>query len=83
MKPDLHTFKDLCALTLRVWREAAGFFLSIEVCLLLLVAVAPVAGLFLAFMGEWSAVPCFAFALGYLVARPVLHVKGILGWPFI
>ncbi len=83
MSHEVKTIKEICALTLRVWREAAVLFMSIEVWLLMLVAVSLVAGLFLAFMGEASSLLAFGFSLGYLVARPVLHAKGILKWPFL
>ncbi|GAB2845602.1 hypothetical protein GCM10027277_12180 [Pseudoduganella ginsengisoli] len=66
-----------------VWRQTAGYFKSIEVWLLLLVAVAMVAGVFFAFMLDPRGLLAFGFVLGYLVARPVLHAKGILKWPFL
>jgi hypothetical protein len=45
-------FKDIAALTLRVWREAATFFLSIELGLMLLVVAATVGGVWLAVMHD-------------------------------
>ncbi len=66
-----------------MWREAAGFFFSIELWLMVLVAVATVGGVWLAFMGDARSLLAFGFAIAYMTVRPVLHVKGILKWPFI
>jgi hypothetical protein len=83
MGHDVKTFKQAGTLVLQTWRAAAGFFLSIELLLMLLVAFATVAGIFLAFLGDLRCLLSFGFAGAYLVARPVLHVKRILAWPFI
>lgn len=83
MNSEVKTFKDACVLTARVWRASAGFFKSIEVWLLVLVAIAMVAGVFFAFMLDVRGVLAFGFVLAYFVARPVLHARGILKWPFL
>lgn len=83
MGHDIKTFKEACALFQRVWRDASVFFLSIEVWLMVLVAAATVGGAWLAILGDAWSLPAFAFAIGYPVARTVLHLKRILTWPFI
>lgn len=83
MGHDIKTFREACALLLRVWRDAAAFFLSIELWLMVLVAAATVGGAFLAVMGEAWCLLAFGLAFGYIAARTVLHVKRILSWPFI
>lgn len=77
------TIRDIAALTLRVWREAAAFFLSIELVLMLLVVAATVGGLFLAVMHDAHSLLAFGFAIAYVAARATLHVRRILSWPFI
>jgi hypothetical protein len=67
----------------RVWREAASFFLSIELWLMVLVAAATVGGAWLAVLGDAWSLLAFAFAFGYIATRTVLHMKRILNWPFI
>ena len=76
-------FKDIAALTLRVWREAATFFLSIELGLMLLVVAATVGGVCLAVMHDVHSLLAFGFAIAYVATRVTLHVKRILSWPFI
>jgi hypothetical protein len=83
MGHDIKTIKEAGTLMLRVWREASAFFLSIELCLMVLVAFATVAGVWLAFMGDALFLLAFGFAGGYVVARAVLHMKRLLAWPFI
>ena len=83
MTVEVNTFREACALIARVWRESAGFFKSVEVWLLVLVAVAMVAGVFFAFMLDPRGLLAFGFVLAYLVGRPVLHARGILNWPFL
>lgn len=83
MNREVKTFRDALALVLRACREAAPFFRSIEVWLMVLVAAATVGGFWLAFMGDLRSVVVFGFAIGYLVLRPVLHMKRILAWPFL
>ena len=61
----------------QAWRYAAGFLTSIEVWLMVLVAATTVG------MGDARSLLAIGFAIGYLVLRPVLHAKGILGWPFL
>lgn len=83
MGHDIKTFKEAAALLLRVWREASSFFLSIEFWLMVLVAAAMVGGAWLAVLGDASSLLAFAFAIGYVGTRTVLHLKRILSWPFI
>lgn len=83
MGHDVKTIKEAGALALRVWRQAAGFFLSIELLLMVMVAIATVAGVWLAFMGEVLSLFSFGFAIVYVTTRAVLHAKRILNWPFI
>ena len=80
---DIDTLKQACALTLRVWREAFPFFLSIELWLMVLVAGATVGGLFLAVLHDARSLLAFGFAIGYVALRSVLHVKRIVSWPFV
>jgi len=83
MGHDIKTFREACALLLRVWRDASGFFLSIELWLMVLVAASTVGGAWLAVMGDAWSLGAFAFAFGYVATRTVLHLKRILAWPFI
>ena len=80
---DIQTLKEAGALTLRIWRQALPFFLSIELWLMVLVAVTTVGGLFLAVLHDARSLLAFGFVLGYVGLRSVLHVKRILSWPFI
>lgn len=82
MNTEVKTLRDAIALVLRACRAAAPFFLSIEMWLMVLVAAATVGGFWLAFLGDLRSLLAFGFAAGYLVARPVLHMKRILSWPF-
>jgi len=77
------SLKDIAALTLRTWRQAAAFFLSIELALMLLVAVATVGGVWLAVMHDLHSLLAFGFAIAYVAVRIRLHVKRVLSWPFI
>lgn len=83
MDSQIKKVKQACALTLQVWRAARGFFISIEVWLMVVVAFATVAGCFLAAMGRPSSLLVFGAVIAYLAARPILHYKGILRWPFL
>jgi len=83
MGHDIKTLKEAFDLLRRVWQEASGFFLSIEVWLMVLVAGSVVGGALLAVMGDGWSLVAFAFAFGYIAARTVLHLKRILAWPFI
>jgi len=76
-------FKDIAVLTLRIWREAAAFFLSIELALMLLVAAATVAGVWLAVLHDAGSLLAFGFVIAYVAARIILHAKRILSWPFL
>jgi hypothetical protein len=80
---NIHTLKDATALLRRVWRNAIPFFLSIELALMVLVAVATVAGVFFAVMGDLRSVLAFGLAITYVGTCLVLHVKRIVNWPFI
>lgn len=83
MGHDIKTFRQAVVLLLRVWREAFGFFISIELWLMVLVAAATVGGAWLAVMGSAWSLLAFGFASGYIGTRTVLHVRRILSWPFI
>jgi hypothetical protein len=83
MGHNIHTLKEARALALRVWRDAATFFLSIELALMVLVAATTVGGVFLAVMGDLRSLLCFGFAIAYVATRSVLHVRRKLSWPFI
>ena len=83
MRHQIKTLREASALTLRVWRESIYFFLSIELWLMVLVAAATVAGVWLAAMGDARSLLAFGFAIAYVVTRTILHVKRIVTWPFI
>ena len=83
MKHNIHTLKEAGALALQIWREAARFFLSIELALMVLVAAATVAGVWLAVLQDARSLLAFGFAIAYVAVRTVLHVKRKLTWPFI
>ena len=81
--PHHHTFKQAGAVALRTWRNAAPFFLDIELALMVLVAVSTVAGVWLAVMLDARSLLAFGFAVAYLVTRTLPHVQRKLSWPFI
>jgi len=83
MKPQPTSFQEFLSILRQTWRATGVFFASIEVWLMLLMAVLAVAGVWLSFGGELLGPALLATVLAYMVARPVLHIKGILGWPFI
>jgi hypothetical protein len=83
MNHENKNIKEAGMLVLRVWREAASFFLSIELGLMVLVAFATVGGVWLAAMGDARSLLAFGFAIAYVAGRAVLHVKRVLAWPFI
>jgi hypothetical protein len=83
MRRDIKTLKEAGTLTLDVWREALHFFLSIELWLMVLVAGATVGGVWLAVLGDARSLLAFGFAIAYVVARSILHVKRIVSWPFV
>ena len=83
MNEALNTLRAMLALTAGVWRRSAAFFLSVELCLMVGVAFATVAGVWLAIMGDARGLLVGGGALGYLLTRVVLHVNRILAWPFI
>jgi len=83
MGHDIKTIKEAGTLVRRVWREAASFFLSIELWLMVLVAFATVGGVFLAVLGDARCLLAFGFAIAYVVGRAVLHLRRVLAWPFI
>jgi len=74
-----HTVKDI----LKAWQQAAGYFKSIEVGLVLLMAFAMVGGVWLSAMADGRGPLLLATVAAYFIARPILHVKGILSWPFL
>lgn len=83
MQKPVKTPREAFKVTVKTWRQAAPFFASIEVWLMVLVAATTVGGIFLAAMGDVRSLLAIGFAVGYLVVRPVLHAKGILSWPFL
>jgi hypothetical protein len=83
MEKPVKTPQEAIKLIAATWRRAKPFFSSIEVWLMVVVAAAVVVGIFLAAMGDARCLLAIGFAVGYLVARPVLHAKGILSWPFL
>jgi hypothetical protein len=83
MGHDIKTFREAATLMLRVWRESSGFFLSIELWLMVLVAGATVGGAFLAVVGSGWSLLAFGFVVAYVATRTTLHMKRILAWPFI
>ena len=68
---------------IRVWQQSAEYFKSIEVALVLGMAFAMVGGVWLTVLGDARGLILLATVLAYFIARPVLHVKGILSWPFL
>lgn len=68
---------------IRVWQTSAEYFKSIEVALVLGMAFAMVGGVWLTALGDARGLILLATVLVYFIARPVLHVKGILSWPFL
>ncbi|WP_028100948.1 hypothetical protein [Pseudoduganella violaceinigra] len=83
MEKPVKTPGEAIKLVVAAWRLAGPFFASIEVWMMVLVSAATVGGIFLAAMGDVRSLVAIGFALGYLVLRPVLHIKGILSWPFL
>jgi hypothetical protein len=83
MSQEIKNIKEAGALVLRAWREATPFFLSIELLLMVLLSFVTVAGVWLAVMGDARSLLAFGAAGAYLVARPVLHLKRVLAWPFM
>jgi hypothetical protein len=83
MDHDIKTLKQAGTLALHTWRQAAAFFLSIELLLVVLVAFTTVGGVWLAAIGDLRCLLAFGFAGAYLFARVALHRKRILAWPFI
>lgn len=83
MSQEIKNIKEAGALVLRAWRQASPFFLSIELLLMVVVSFLTVAGAWLAVMGDLRCLLAFGAAGAYLTARPVLHVKRVLAWPFM
>ena len=83
MDKPIKSVKELPGLFVQAWCAASGYFKSIEVWLVFVMAGLMVAGLFLAFMGEPGSIAAFLTVIAYFIARPILHVKGILKWPFL
>lgn len=82
MVHDIEFIRKAAAELRQAWCAASGFFLSIELWLMVLAAASMVAGFWLAFMGEPCCLGAFGIALGYAPLRIVLHLKGRLAWPF-
>jgi hypothetical protein len=74
-----YTVEDIIA----VWQKAAKYFQSIEVALVLLMAFVMVGGVWLTAMADGRGLLLLAAVAAYFIARPILHVKGILSWPFL
>ncbi|MGO4475091.1 hypothetical protein AB4Z32_02440 [Massilia sp. 2TAF26] len=83
MSQEIKNIKEAGALVLRAWRQASPFFLSIELLLMLLLSFVSVAGVWLAVIGDLRCLLAFGAAGAYLTARPLLHVKRVLAWPFM
>lgn len=83
MGRDIKTVGEALGVLRQIWREAAGFFLSIELWMMVLLSWATVAGYWLAYVGDLRCLLVFAAALAYIVVRVTLHLKRILHWPFI
>lgn len=81
--PDSRPFHEAIAALRLIWREAGGFFLSIELWMMVLLSWLTVGGFWLAFTGDPLAIPVFGAAVAYVVVRLRLHVKGVLAWPFV
>jgi len=79
----IKSVRELIALFGEAWHEASSYLKSIEVWLMFAMSGFTVAGFFLAFMGELSAFLAFGIVIAYFTIRPILHVKGILRWPFL
>jgi len=83
MSQEIKNIKEAGALVLRAWRQASPFFLSIELLLMVMVSFVTVAGVWLVVMGDLRCLLAFGAAGAYLTARPLLHVKRVLAWPFM
>lgn len=82
-KHDPIPWREAAAALRHIWREAGGFFLSIELWMMVLLSWVTVAGFWLAYMGDARALPVFGAAIGYVVLRVALHLRRILAWPFL
>lgn len=83
MDHDIKTLRQFAELPSQLWRETAGFLLSIELWMMLLLSWATVAGFWLAFMRDLLCLLPFGFAVAYPIVRVTLHIKRILHWSFI
>jgi hypothetical protein len=83
MSQEIKNIKEAGALVLRAWRQASPFFLSIELLLMVMLSFVTVAGVWLAVMGDLRCLLAFGTAGAYLTARPLLHMKRVLAWPFM
>lgn len=81
--PDPTPWREVLAALRHIRREAGGFFLSIELWMMVLLSWVTVAGFWLAYMGDLRALAVFGAAVGYVVLRVVLHRRRVLGWPFL
>ena len=82
-KPDPTPWHEAVAALRYIWREAGGFFVSIELWMMVLLSWLTVAGFWLACTGDARAFPVFGAAIGYIAVRVVLHRRGVLAWPFL
>lgn len=83
MNHETKTFQDAAAALVHALRASRGFFLSIELWMMVLVAGATVGGAWLALLGNGWSLAVLAFAIGYVPARTVLHARQVLSWPFL
>lgn len=83
MGHDIKSTREALAELRQVWRASAGFFLSIELWLMVASAAASVAAVWLAFLGDLRCLLAFGAVVGYLALRVILHLKRLLAWPFI
>lgn len=81
--PDSTSWREVVAALRTIRREAGGFFISIELWMMVLLSWVTVAGFWLAYTGQLLAVPVFGAAIGYIVLRVVLHRRRVLAWPFL
>lgn len=83
MRAHLAFLRDTVSALRHIWRETSGFFLSIELWMMVALSWALVAACWLAFIGDLRSVAVFVGLSVYVGVRCVLHVKRILHWPFI
>lgn len=82
-QPDPTPWQQAVAALRQIWREAGGFFVSIELWMMVLLSWVTVAGFWLAYTGDMRALPVFGAAVAYVALRVVLHLRRVLAWPFL